>query len=489
VKTGLDVLDFYRRNEGIGEPYGTNANWITDWYFGYRSAYNYWCAAGLSRGLVEAGWSDDGDTMNLGAFGIWQSTDKGWGYVPALAAAFRDAGRLMVIDGDTGADLSSIPPGSPIIFNYSGGWRDPDYGTPGDHTGDYLSNNDDGTIQTWEANDRANSIGEWRRDLSQVYAFCLLPEEAPAAPAAPGKPKKRIPVPRLALAGLRVSDAEADQIITHESVQTVLYNDPAGHCTFGIGHLVHLGWCDGRPEESRFQREWTEEEVRALFRDEDLARFERYVRGAVTVPLYQSEFDAAVSYAFNLGEGNVDDTAFLARLNEGNYEAAASELGTWPPHPRVEGLWTDADWSHLPGLFTRREEEAALFRADWGRFVTVDERHHLTVLEEDNMRQELRKRPNAKKPIYDLAKALPHGFTGVPGVVLTTNIIAMKETPSEGDVDVTFLGPGVGGEVHKVVHAGQMAEVQPTGIGAVAVFATDGTRLYVEYEQLAGLPA
>ncbi len=160
---------------------------------------------------------------------------------------------------------------------------------------------------------------------------------------------------------LRISDAGIRLIVGHEGKRNRLYNDPAGHCTIGIGHLVHRGRCDGRASEARFADGLSDEQVYRLFRDEDVPRYEADVRRLVRVPLNQCEFDALVSYDYNLGPGNVSKSACLARLNSGDYEAAAVELATWPPNPSA-GQWGPDKWSKAPGLFRRRREEAALFR-------------------------------------------------------------------------------------------------------------------------------
>lgn len=165
------ALKFYQDNEGIGEPCGTNCNWITDWFWnGYRAAWLAWCAATVSRSLVAAGFTNDGETLNLRQYGFWQETDKGWGYVPAECYAFVKAERFT-------SDPSEAAPGSAIIFNYSGSWRDPKYGTPGDHTGLLAADLGDGTVMAWEGNDRNNSIGLWRRPMGEIYGFGVPPFE------------------------------------------------------------------------------------------------------------------------------------------------------------------------------------------------------------------------------------------------------------------------------------------------------------------------
>ena len=70
---------------------------------------------------------------------------------------------------------------------------------------------------------------------------------------------------------MRVSDSGLRFIADHEGTVLRLYNDPAGHCTIGVGHLVHLGHCDGRGSEQPFLQGITEAQALQLLR-EDVAR-------------------------------------------------------------------------------------------------------------------------------------------------------------------------------------------------------------------------
>ena len=68
-------------------------------------------------------------------------------------------------------------------------------------------------------------------------------------------------------------------------------------------------------------------------------------------PLNQNQFDALVSWTFNLGPGNLRSSTLLKRLNAGDYRGAADEFLKW----------NKADGKVLPGLTKRREAERALF--------------------------------------------------------------------------------------------------------------------------------
>lgn len=95
----------------------------------------------------------------------------------------------------------------------------------------------------------------------------------------------------------------------------------------------------------------TIEPVRALVRlGSDVAAFERAMAGCIKVPLYQHEWDAYVSWAYNVGTGAACSSTLVRKLNAGDYEGACNEL------PR----WNMAAGRVLPGLVKRRAAEQAL---------------------------------------------------------------------------------------------------------------------------------
>ena len=86
--------------------------------------------------------------------------------------------------------------------------------------------------------------------------------------------------------------------------------------------------------------------------DADLKKFEAGVDDSVTVPLEQHQFDALVSFAFNVGLGALRKSTLLRKLNAGDYAAVPAELMKW----------TKAGGKELPGLVRRRRAEAGMWR-------------------------------------------------------------------------------------------------------------------------------
>ena len=102
-----------------------------------------------------------------------------------------------------------------------------------------------------------------------------------------------------------------------EGLRTTAYKDAAGVWTIGYGST------GGHVREGLTISESDAE--RLLMRD--LERFEDCINRLVRVPLSQNQFDALVSFAFNLGCGALARKNFtstlLSRLNDGDYDGAA----------------------------------------------------------------------------------------------------------------------------------------------------------------------
>ena len=125
------------------------------------------------------------------------------------------------------------------------------------------------------------------------------------------------------------------------------YRCPAGKWTIGYGSTKGV----------RSGMKITREEAEDLLL-KDLREFEAVVKRNVMVPLSQYQFDALVSWAFNLGEGSLRKSTMLKKLNKGDYQSVPEEMIRWNK-ARVDGVLTV-----LPGLTRRRAAEAALFSLD-----------------------------------------------------------------------------------------------------------------------------
>lgn len=139
---------------------------------------------------------------------------------------------------------------------------------------------------------------------------------------------------------MRVSLTGAWLIKSSEGVRLEAYQDSAGVWTIGYGHTAYV-----KPGQVIAAAE-----AETLLA-EDLKNFEVGVSRLVKVPLNQNQFDALVSFAFNLGLGALSSSNLLRLLNSGFYEKAAEEFGRW----------VYVGDQKLPGLVARREKEKQLF--------------------------------------------------------------------------------------------------------------------------------
>ncbi|MFG1932134.1 lysozyme [Mycobacterium sp. NPDC048908] len=146
-----------------------------------------------------------------------------------------------------------------------------------------------------------------------------------------------------------LSDAGVRFIAGFEGFSPRLYNDPGGHCTIGYGHLVHHGRCNGNEPEDFKKGISQEQGLKLLAGDADVAQ--RAVNQRVQVVLTQYQFDALVSFVFNVGAGAFGGSTLLRRLNQGEYNAVPSELMRW----------VNSGGRPLPGLVRRRKAEGVLF--------------------------------------------------------------------------------------------------------------------------------
>jgi lysozyme len=114
--------------------------------------------------------------------------------------------------------------------------------------------------------------------------------------------------------------------------------------TIGYGHN-----CEANKDADKFHPPISIEEAEDLLR-KDLVKFEDYVNKQAPL-LNSNQFSAVVSFAFNLGCGNLGSSTLLKKLKEGDFDGASDEFGKW----------VYANKKKLPGLVRRREEERKLF--------------------------------------------------------------------------------------------------------------------------------
>ena len=129
-----------------------------------------------------------------------------------------------------------------------------------------------------------------------------------------------------------------------EGFSATVYICPAGYPTIGYGHVVKL------QERERFASGITPEQAEALLR-QDVQTAERAVLRLITVPLTDGQFDALVSFTFNLGAGALQRSTLRRKVNRGDHAAVPAEFRKW--------VW--AGGRKLEGLVKRREAEVSIY--------------------------------------------------------------------------------------------------------------------------------
>lgn len=146
---------------------------------------------------------------------------------------------------------------------------------------------------------------------------------------------------------MNVSKAGILLIKHHEGVRSRPYRCAANLYTVGVGHLIG----DGKHLPDSWNRTFSQEEIDGLLKS-DLCRFELGVHKMLpNVSLRQHEFDALVSFCFNLGLGCFQRSTLRQALLRGNKKAAMESLVKY----------CRAGGKILKGLQTRRLDEKALF--------------------------------------------------------------------------------------------------------------------------------
>jgi len=144
---------------------------------------------------------------------------------------------------------------------------------------------------------------------------------------------------------MQTSDKGIALIRQFEGCKLTAYQDSVGVWTIGYGWTQPV---DGKPIRAgmTIKQETAERLLKA-----GLVSYESDVSRLVKVGLTQGQFDALVSFTYNLGARSLSTSTLLRKLNAGDYPGAADEFLRW----------NKAGGKVLNGLTLRREAERALF--------------------------------------------------------------------------------------------------------------------------------
>ena len=145
---------------------------------------------------------------------------------------------------------------------------------------------------------------------------------------------------------MKTSDRGICSLIQHEGIVPAPYLDSVGVLTYGVGHTKAAGKPDPAtlPKGMPNDLDSSLEDVFALL-NVDLEKYESDVNKAITEPISQHEFDAAVSFHYNTGA--IYSATWVSTLNKGDHATAANQI---------------MNWSKPESIIPRRQAEQTLFR-------------------------------------------------------------------------------------------------------------------------------
>lgn len=131
-----------------------------------------------------------------------------------------------------------------------------------------------------------------------------------------------------------------------EGFEPEVYLDAAGYPTIGYGHLIR------KEEGNMYANGITEAAAEALL-SKDVWSAERAVLRLIKVPLTDGQFDALVSFTFNLGGGALQRSTLRRKINREEHSEVPEQLMRW--------VW--AGGRKLRGLMRRRKAEALFYQS------------------------------------------------------------------------------------------------------------------------------
>lgn len=144
---------------------------------------------------------------------------------------------------------------------------------------------------------------------------------------------------------MQTSDKGIALIKQFEGCKLTAYQDSVGVWTIGYGWTQPV---DGKPIRAGMT---IKQETAERLLKTGLVSYESDVSRLVKVGVTQGQFDALVSFTYNLGARSLSTSTLLRKLNAGDYAGAADEFLRW----------NKAGGKVLNGLTRRREAERDLF--------------------------------------------------------------------------------------------------------------------------------
>lgn len=144
---------------------------------------------------------------------------------------------------------------------------------------------------------------------------------------------------------MRTSKAGLELVKSFEGLRVRAVKLPDGRWTIGYGHT----------QTARENLRITRADAEAVLREYDLPPVEQVISQGVLAPLNQNEFDALVSFVFNIGADAFEQSLVLHHLNAGEPLMAVDAMSHW------RKAYLNGRLSVVDALVRRRAMEQALF--------------------------------------------------------------------------------------------------------------------------------
>ncbi|EMR4174198.1 lysozyme [Serratia marcescens] len=144
---------------------------------------------------------------------------------------------------------------------------------------------------------------------------------------------------------MNISKDGIELIKRFEGLRLKSYQDSVGVWTIGYGWTQPV---DGKKVGPRMQ---IDQATADRLLKCGVVQYEQGVNQLVKVKITQGQFDALVSFAYNLGLRSLSTSTLLQKLNDGDKQGAADQFGRW----------VSAGGKRLDGLVARRAAEREMF--------------------------------------------------------------------------------------------------------------------------------
>ncbi|HHK5709943.1 lysozyme [Serratia nevei] len=144
---------------------------------------------------------------------------------------------------------------------------------------------------------------------------------------------------------MNISKSGIELIKRFEGLRLKAYQDSVGIWTIGYGWTQPV---DGKKVGPGMQ---IDQATADRLLKCGVVQYEQGVNQLVKVRITQGQFDALVSFAYNLGLRSLSTSTLLQKLNAGDKQGAADQFG----------CWVNAGGKRLDGLVARRAAEREMF--------------------------------------------------------------------------------------------------------------------------------